>query len=100
MIKRDFLNVLHEDLKEAGVVMKRDESKVIMDVFFNSLFRVITSGITLTISNFGIFKSSLYSYRDPRGINTERIERWNIKFSPSKAMKTRINGALQRLYGL
>lgn len=96
MIRKDFLKVLHEDLKEAGVVKKKDESEVIMNIFFNSLFRVITTGITLTISNFGIFKSSLHSYRDPRYKDNERFDKWNIKFSPSKAMKARINGAQKR----
>jgi len=95
MHRATFLDELHKDLKEKGVVVRKQQSKIIMNTFFDTLFNVISRGQYLTIADFGVFESKLRTFQN-FGNEKEPVERWQITFKPAPKMKKRINGSLKK----
>ena len=95
MHKGTFLEEVHKDLKKKGSVTNKEQTKVIMDTFFDTLYDVITKGHYLTISDFGVFESKLRTFTN-FGNDKERVQRWQIFFKPSNKMKKRINESITK----
>ena len=90
MKKEELLEMIQKDLKSSGINLTKLQVNEVFSVVFKNVGNEISIGKNLTIMDFGKFESRYISRRKNFLENgTKKI--WEIKFIPSKFLKTKIN---------
>ena len=92
-ITNEFTKKFKKKLKDKGANFTNSEIKTIEDYFVETLIEEVSEGKTASLLNFGVFSSSLQTFKNETSIEklNGKFERFVVRFKSATKLKQKIN---------